>query len=251
MYTNGGDPDAAYKIIKFFHRKYDNLKLIINGYCKSAGTLIALGADEILMGEDGELGPLDVQQGKNDELEELTSGLNIPIAIDNLARKALTTFRDYLLEIRDASNNQITTKTAAEIAVNLSTALYSKIFEKIDPYSLGETQRAINIAFKYASRIKKGNLKDYCVEKLIYDYPCHSFVIDYEEATTLFNIVKTFEKEEKEFFNILSLLIRDLGDKEWFCLSDGQQIFIANLREEYYDNEKIQNKHNGLSKPDK
>jgi ClpP class serine protease len=40
----------------------------VSGYCKSAGTLIALGANELAFGEHGELGPLDVQIAKRDEV---------------------------------------------------------------------------------------------------------------------------------------------------------------------------------------
>lgn len=235
--TYGGDPDAAYKIVKYFHRKYQTLKLIVFGPCKSAGSLIALGADALIMGPDGELGPLDIQQGKNDELGGLTSGLNIPIAIDTLVMRALAAFRECLLDIRESSKQQITTKTAADIAVNLSVGLYSKILEKVDPNALGEIQRAIQISNAYALRIQKENLKDGCIQNLVYYYPSHSFVIDYEEAQKLFKIVEEFKEVENEFFNNFSLLIKELDRKNCYLQRKMDKTYIANLNEVYYERE--------------
>jgi ClpP class serine protease len=75
--TNGGDPNAAYRMVRYLKRKYKKLTLYVFGQCKSAGTLIALGADEIVMSEFGELGPLDVQLSKKDELFGRSSGMDI------------------------------------------------------------------------------------------------------------------------------------------------------------------------------
>lgn len=58
--TFGGNADAAYILARFLKRRYQKFVLYIFGYCKSAGTIIALGANEIVMSRRGELGPLDV-----------------------------------------------------------------------------------------------------------------------------------------------------------------------------------------------
>ncbi len=62
MVTPGGDGTAAEKILDLC-RKYctKSFRVVVPLYAKSAGTLIALGADEILMGETSELGPIDAQ----------------------------------------------------------------------------------------------------------------------------------------------------------------------------------------------
>lgn len=59
--TTGGDPHAAYKIARALQAKYKKFYLYVNCYCKSAGTLIAIGSDEVIMGNGAELGPLDAQ----------------------------------------------------------------------------------------------------------------------------------------------------------------------------------------------
>src|SRR5688500_5732755 len=64
--TNGGDPHAAFRMAKALQRFYRKTRLLIVGPCKSAGTLMALGAHEVAFAPTGELGPLDVQLNKPD-----------------------------------------------------------------------------------------------------------------------------------------------------------------------------------------
>src|SRR5689334_13741086 len=44
--THGGDPDAAYIMARFLKCHYKRFTLYVFGHCKSAGTLLALGANE-------------------------------------------------------------------------------------------------------------------------------------------------------------------------------------------------------------
>jgi ClpP class serine protease len=62
--TSGGNPDAAYRMARGLQDNYEKFTLLIGGRCKSAGTLIDIGAHELVMADHAELGPLDVQLGK-------------------------------------------------------------------------------------------------------------------------------------------------------------------------------------------
>jgi ClpP class serine protease len=75
--TYGGDPNAAYRIGRSLKANYRNGKIIaiLGGYCKSAGTLLVLCADELAFGCFGELGPLDTQINKPNEMLGSESGL--------------------------------------------------------------------------------------------------------------------------------------------------------------------------------
>jgi ATP-dependent protease ClpP protease subunit len=63
LHTGGGDIDAAEKLISMVRTKVGTatLRVVVPDYAKSAGTLIALGADLIVMSETSELGPIDPQ----------------------------------------------------------------------------------------------------------------------------------------------------------------------------------------------
>src|ERR1035437_7036486 len=65
--TPGGSGEIAEEIVRRIRGKFQSFSVIIPGWAKSAGTIIAMGADEILMGPDSALGPIDAQitwQGK-------------------------------------------------------------------------------------------------------------------------------------------------------------------------------------------
>jgi len=207
--TYGGDADAAYIIARHIKRCYEKFYLFVFGYCKSAGTLLALGADEIIMSHNGEFGPLDVQVAKADEIGFRNSGLDISQALESLCNTAFRMFEQHFLELKMRSSGVITTRTAGEIASSLTVGLLSPITAQIDPIRIGEIHRAINIAHDYGLRL---NTNANRVGKLIRGYPTHSFVIDFEEASNLFeNVRKPTELETLMVFTIQELFEKETG----------------------------------------
>jgi len=198
--TYGGSADAGYQIARCFQHKYDKFILLVRGMCKSSGTLIALGSNEIVMCDTAELGPLDVQMSKKDELWESQSGHIVNTAIDYLQNRAFNSFQDFFRKIALGEFGNISLKTAAGIAGELTKGLYSPIFAQIDPMHAGEAGRATLIAYHYGSRlIRKSEI---CSEdklwQLIYNYPSHGFVIDINEAIELFSKGKVRVPTQKE-----------------------------------------------------
>lgn len=64
LHTPGGDVDAAEKLIGMVRKKVGDdgeLRVIVPDFAKSAGTLMALGANTIVMSDCSELGPIDPQ----------------------------------------------------------------------------------------------------------------------------------------------------------------------------------------------
>ena len=59
--TPGGSGEAAEEIVKFLHSKFESVDFVIAGEAKSAGTIMAMSADEIYMTDSGSLGPIDAQ----------------------------------------------------------------------------------------------------------------------------------------------------------------------------------------------
>lgn len=59
--TPGGRGDAAEEIVRFTREKFEKVNFVISGEAKSAGTILALSGDEILMTNSGSLGPIDAQ----------------------------------------------------------------------------------------------------------------------------------------------------------------------------------------------
>ncbi|CDO03085.1 Serine dehydrogenase proteinase [Oceanobacillus picturae] len=75
--TPGGSGEVAEDIVKTLRNKYDNVSVIIPGWAKSAGTIIAMASDDILMDTTSALGPIDAQltwQGKTFSADALLKG---------------------------------------------------------------------------------------------------------------------------------------------------------------------------------
>ena len=181
--TFGGYPDAAYIMARDLRESYPKgFRVCIFGFCKSAGTLLALGASKIVMGSRGELGPLDVQVSEKDELGQYGSGLEIFTSLNVLTTTAFAMFHRYLQETVERNNGQISTKTAAEIATKLTVGLMSPISRQIDPLRLGRRQRALDIAKRYAMQL---GVPEKTATVLTTDYPDHGFVIDLPAAKKL------------------------------------------------------------------
>src|SRR5579871_671396 len=69
LHTGGGDIDAAEKIVSMLRAavgKEGRFRVVVPDFAKSAGTLIGLAADRVLMSDCSELGPIDPQFSKKD-----------------------------------------------------------------------------------------------------------------------------------------------------------------------------------------
>ena len=61
LHTPGGDPNAAATIVAYLRSKFSQIEVIVPAYAMSAGTMISLAADRIVMGRQSQLGPIDPQ----------------------------------------------------------------------------------------------------------------------------------------------------------------------------------------------
>lgn len=59
--TPGGSGESAEEIARFLHSKFEEVNFVIAGEAKSAGTILAMCANNIFMCSTGSLGPIDAQ----------------------------------------------------------------------------------------------------------------------------------------------------------------------------------------------
>jgi len=196
--TYGGDPNGGFRAARCLRHYYKHVRLAVPSFCKSAGTLIALSADELRIGDLGELGPLDIQVRKGSELQESSSGLDIMQALQAVTSHTQDAFHRLLVGTR---NLGLSTKLCAEFASTVASGIAAPLIGQIDPIRLGEMQRATRVAFEYGQRLNAygNNLKQGALGRLIGEYPAHGFVIDRKEATELFDNVSDLSAEEAAF----------------------------------------------------
>lgn len=187
--TPGGDPHAGFRIARALQHSYEQgFEALVPRYCKSAGTMVLLGATLIYMADQSELGPLDIQIKRGDELYGRSSGLDMTQAVAFLRGEAIASFTEYMDKL---VRQGLSTRISADIASKLVHGVLTPIAGQIDPIRLAEMQRATAITLSYGLRLSETgrNVQPYGLEQLVAGYPSHGFVIDRKEARTIFNVV--------------------------------------------------------------
>ena len=218
LITPGGDADAAYLIGRCLQRHYKTVTLFITGRCKGAGTLVATAANRLVFSEFGELGPLDVQLSKQSHALEYESRQDVNV-LKQLGRSSRAMFEEVTLAIEQSSGGRMTFKAAAEMSCDLVGRLFGNIFSQIDPIRIGDTLRTATVAREYGERLVGGswNLQTPdSLELLVTSHSYHGFVIDCEEAQSIFKNVT----EAKEGF---AELLEALGDVGLLPISSSEQ----------------------------
>lgn len=168
LHTPGGDMDAAEKLVMMLHEAAYTapLRIVVPDFAKSAGTLMALGADSILMSDTSELGPIDPQIVSEDR-----NGVIQVTAIQN-----------YL----DAFN-----ECSAAVNANPNDAASRQMLDKFEPARVHQYRAAMSRARSLAEGLlklrmcKHGNVNWSAIASKLLDtkqYQSHSQMIGYAEA---------------------------------------------------------------------
>ena len=181
-------------------KSYSTFRVVVMGPCKSSGTLVAVGAHELAFGLLGELGPLDIQLTKPDEIAVTNSGLDTLSALAIMRSHAFSSFEEYMVDIVAKSKGTVSMKTARDVAAQLVIGLFQPMIQQIDPQRLSEVNRMMKIVKEYGKKLGMPNLsenKESKLDHLIENYPAHEFIIGREEAETIFNTVLDASQSEQ------------------------------------------------------
>lgn len=81
---------------------------------------------------------------------------------------------------------------AATKAADLVGALMGRVYDQLDPVRVGEGARALEVATELGRRVLNRYRPEFdskqteaLLNKLVHDYPCHGFPLDYEELVEL------------------------------------------------------------------
>ncbi|OBG91642.1 hypothetical protein A9X05_11275 [Mycobacterium sp. E3298] len=61
LHTPGGQTNATETFVSYLRTKFTDIEVIVPAFAMSAGTMISLSADRIIMGRQSQLGPIDPQ----------------------------------------------------------------------------------------------------------------------------------------------------------------------------------------------
>lgn len=210
--SHGGDPDAAFKIVKMCREHCKKkLSVIVPFMAKSAATLLAIGTDEIVMGAPSELGPIDPQ------ISERKSGRQG-------ATQAIRDCLDFMEQKMLSSSNR-----------EVTSMIFMPILDKLDPFMIGMFERAVKMSKQYAELLlKNGMLRERSdsqiegvVEKLSESYYSHGYAINSEEAKNelYLNVVDyTENKLWESIWNIYITYYLELNDENPLAIETAKDI---------------------------
>lgn len=193
----GGDAHIAFQIARLFQRRASEFIVIVPRCAKSAATLLALGATELIMGRDAELGPLDVQI-YDPEREEVGSALNAIQSLERLNAFSMAAIDQLMPLLLRRTGRKI--DTLLPMVLDYVVDFVKPLLDKIDAVDYTKKSRELKVAEQYAIRLmrhKYGWSRASSVARsLVEKFPTHSFVIDREEA-------RAYEKvSENETFGL-------------------------------------------------
>jgi len=179
----GGRADQAYRLAKFLRRHCGGFVAVIPRQAKSAATMLTLGADEIVIGDFGELGPLD-SQFPDPEYGGLSSALDETLALYRIHSFALEAFSRTMDVMQESL--QMKTSELIPFATSFALGIARPLLEDLDTVHYTFYSRVLRNTEEYASRLlrhhhdqeKANDIAFHLVE----NYFDHGFVIDVEEA---------------------------------------------------------------------
>jgi len=144
LFTLGGDTLAAYALSRFVRQFTKKVGVLIPYMCHSGGTLLALGADEVVMTRVATLSAIDPSTtGAFNPIVEPAPGQKIPIPV---AAESVQGFFDTIQdwELNDAGR---------ALALQL-------LSERVHPLLIGDLHRSKRQIVQLATNLMKQHLKD-------------------------------------------------------------------------------------------
>jgi hypothetical protein len=144
----GGSAKSAYQLATFFQRHCGGFVALVPRIAKSAATLLAIGADKIILGTSGELGPVDAQVRERDDF--------VP-ALDRV--KSLERLHASALEAVDRTMALLTLRSGEDVekllplALDFAARLSQPYLQETDMLDYTRMSRVLKIGEDYASRL--------------------------------------------------------------------------------------------------
>jgi hypothetical protein len=219
----GGDIHACFQIVQLLRMHSKKLNACVPFVAKSAATLLCVGADEIVLDELAQLGPLDTQifEEKKGGKREYNSALN-PF-------KTLEQLQKFSIETLDIAVKMVIARSGMDLddcikhAINFVGVTTGPLFSRLDPQKLGEYTRALSVGTEYGNRLLRRYKKDWneekrsqVVERLVHGYPSHDYIIDYVELQEIgFDVSLFCDGEEQACRNLFKII---LGDEDYIAI---------------------------------
>jgi len=181
LHTNGGDTLAAWRLVNLIRQFCSHLEVLIPLKALSAGTLITLGADKIIMTKQASIGSID---------PSITTPLNpmVPGAAQNArAPVSVEAIKGYL----EIAQQELAIKDDSAMA-----SIFTALSSQVHPIVLGQVFRARSQIQYLARRLLKNQVSDPDKIAGIIAFLCsesgsHDYTVDRREGRELGLVIET------------------------------------------------------------
>lgn len=186
--TFGGSLDSAFKTVLFVSRFAERLRVFVPRRAKSAGTLIAIGANELYMSPFAELGPLDTQIRDPRNPTDRVSALDCYQSVDYVRAFGLSTLSRTFRTLAGETRTLIPLPQLVSTSSDFSVGSIAPILTQVNALDFGGWGRTLRIGEMYArtllSRVGYSEEESQAIAyQLVYGYTHHPFPIDLNEAS--------------------------------------------------------------------
>lgn len=200
LHTNGGNTAAAWRLVNLIKTFCDEFEVLVPYKAMSAGTLISLGANRIVMTKQAALGPIDpsLVHPLGPQVPNGNQLARVPVSVEAV--------RGFL----DAAKVDLAITDASLLGMILN-----ELSNKVHPLVLGEIFRSRAQIRFLAEKLLNEHVQDSDKRKAIIDFLCadsgsHDYTINRREAAALGLPV---EKPSTEFYERLKALHKDYSSQ--------------------------------------
>jgi hypothetical protein len=180
LITRGGDTMVPFRLMSLLREFAKKVSVIVPYMAHSAGTLIALGADEIVMGTMGELGPVD---------PSVTNQFNPVMAEEDQAASPPKPRPRIPISVEDVTSYINFAQKHAGLDAAGMAAAYTALTDNVHPLAIGNILRNHNLIRHLARRLLMMHMGDGEKEKvdsivkaLTEELYAHNYVITRSEG---------------------------------------------------------------------
>lgn len=201
LYTRGGDTSTARNIVNLLRMYGDNIQVIVPHKAHSAGTIISLGANEIIMTKQATLGPID---------PSLHTALNPRVIDGSIYPVSVEAVKGYL----EFAKNELSIKSETTLG-----HIFEKLTDFVHPLVLGEVYRSKAQIQMMAEKLLQNQVTDEEKIKKIIAFLCsesgsHDYTINRREAREELGL--NIAKPTSEQYTIIKKIYDDINEELMF-----------------------------------
>jgi len=198
LYTKGGVTLAAWSLVNLIRNFCKDFEVIVPFSCQSAGTLICLGANRIVMTKQATLGPIDPSTNglMNPQIDFNNQKVRVPISVEQINGFLGMAQSDLKIKKQD----------------NLTDVLLA-LTEKIHPLALGEVYRSKSQIQMLAKKLLAHQQLDEGKASKIINFLCsesgsHDYTIYRNEAKNELGL--KIETPTQELYDVIKRIYTDI-----------------------------------------